>query len=1137
MELTFVTANVRGIKNPTKRRALFASLAAMKGDVFLLQEVHLGDDQDVERFSREWVWGPSAWSVGNVHADGVGILCRGQSIEMQEAVSVIGGRVMFADINFNNLRLRVFNVYGPTRSRQRLEVFRELTASLSTSRSIVLGGDFNVSLDGVGAATAGVDYSARALAGLVRDYSLKDAFRAAHPGDPGFTWRNSRGAASRLDYIFVGRELGDVSCALLPSWASDHDMLRVAVKASGVEWGPGYWKFNVSLLSFQAFREAFVSFYSSVRTLRLLYPTVVEWWEAAKVRIGQFCRHYSGVQRRNERAEVRRWLDTMAYLHAQLNNGRAVRWEAYEGAKERVRSLLEDRAKALSFQARLIEMEEGEKPTAYFFQAARARKKASTIVGLRGEAGLETNMQNMLDLAGNFYSDLFSRRECDSAVQEELLDCVAAQLGEQEVQVLEARLTLTEVTAALSSMKDGRSPGHDGLPREFYHAFWDLIGPDLVEVFQALLEGGALSASMRKGVVTLLFKAGDRAELKNWRPITLLTVDYKLLAKVATVRLRQVIGGLVSCDQTCGVPGRSCSWNLVLLRDVIDWVQDRGLPLALVSIDQEKAFDRVQHDFLFRVLERMGFGPRFTAWLRMLYRGVYSCVRINGFLGRAVEQAGGVRQGCPLSPLLYVLYMEPFAELVRRDPGVDGVRIPGAAGVPLKIQQYADDTTLFVSSVQSLSRVRALVDMFARGTGSKVNLSKSSVLFCGQWREQVGDCGGFQRCEGGLKVLGVHFYPQGSAQKNWEARLAVVRSRLGLWVRRRLSLTGKVIVVRAILLPLLLHLAYVFPVPPRIKVALTRAIFQFLWGGRYEYVRRELMYMPVAKGGRGVPRIPLKLDTLYACFSCNVLLLRVPHKCVYFARLYLANALRHLEPLSHTAPRVEVLTPAYGAVVRFLQQCPAPVTRDSLRQHRVLYSSLANRQDVSPQGVPLNMNWGRISGGRAPGAVRDLHWLCAMNRLAVRELMHCRGGSATAFCPRGCGLVESVPHAFWECRYAVVYWGLVQGLLRRLDDTFTLSRAGVLFRKGLGVLGSVSQGVLWDVIGYAKWVLWEDRMAVVGVRVGVLTPCQLFHRFRGRVAEKIRVDRAVQGRDWVKGHWGGMEKIFSLEYGRTTWSS
>ncbi|KAJ8412722.1 hypothetical protein AAFF_G00116730 [Aldrovandia affinis] len=92
------------------------------------------------------------------------------------------------------------------------------------------------------------------------------------------------------------------------------------------------------------------------------------------------------------------------------------------------------------------------------------------------------------------------------------------------------------------------------------------------------------------------------------------------------------MGGLVSQDPTCGVPGCSCSWNLILLRDVLDWVEERKLPLALVSIDQEKVFDRVQHGFLFTILGRMGFGSRFISWVCTVYAGAYSCVRVNGFL-------------------------------------------------------------------------------------------------------------------------------------------------------------------------------------------------------------------------------------------------------------------------------------------------------------------------------------------------------------------------------------------------------------------------------------------------------------------------------------------------------------------------
>ncbi|KAJ8406917.1 hypothetical protein AAFF_G00291930 [Aldrovandia affinis] len=221
---------------------------------------------------------------------------------------------------------------------RRLEVFRDLPGCLSTTRSLILGGDFNVRLDGRdGAGEGGTDYSARALAEVVRDFSLVDAYRASHPSDAGFTWRNSRGAASRLDYIFVGGGQSGMKCVLLPSWASDHDMLRVSLPADGPKWGPGFWRLNTSLLGSGAFVKAFTRCYSTVRALRPLYTSVVEWWEAAKSRFASFCRLHAVGARRRDGAEVTKWTEALAYLHGRLNRGESVDWAAYEGAKERLR--------------------------------------------------------------------------------------------------------------------------------------------------------------------------------------------------------------------------------------------------------------------------------------------------------------------------------------------------------------------------------------------------------------------------------------------------------------------------------------------------------------------------------------------------------------------------------------------------------------------------------------------------------------------------------------------------------------------------------------------------------------------------------------------------------------------------------
>ena len=190
--------------------------------------------------------------------------------------------------------------------------------------------------------------------------------------------------------------------------------------------------------------------------------------------------------------------------------------------------------------------------------------------------------------------------------------------------------------------------------------FWDLLGEDLVSVFNASLEAGLLPLSQREALIALIFKKGDRLDHKNWRPISLLNVDYKRCARVLAGRLLKVIASVVAPDQTCGVPGRYIGENVAFLRDVVDLSNAYNLSVALLSLDQEKAFDRVDWPFLFATLAKMGFGNNFIRWVKLLFTDVRSSVLVNVYTSRSFRPSHGVRQGCPLPPppLLYVLSME-----------------------------------------------------------------------------------------------------------------------------------------------------------------------------------------------------------------------------------------------------------------------------------------------------------------------------------------------------------------------------------------------------------------------------------------------------------------------------------------------
>ena len=219
---------------------------------------------------------------------------------------------------------------------------------------------------------------------------------------------------------------------------------------------------------------------------------------------------------------------------------------------------------------------------------------------------------------------------------------------------------------------------------EFYIRFWEVLGQDLVDVVNTCYASGSLSLSQR-GIISLVFKRGDRLDARNWRPITLLNADYKLASWVLAGRLLKVIHVVVSKDQTCGVAGRFIGENIALLRDIVDYTSFSNVHATVLSLDQEKAFDRVDWSFMLATLSKMGFGPSFLHWVCLFYTGVHSCVNVNGYLSSFFVLSHGVRQGCPLSPMLYVLVSEVLAVNIRANPRITGLSIPGSQ-TPLAAQ-------------------------------------------------------------------------------------------------------------------------------------------------------------------------------------------------------------------------------------------------------------------------------------------------------------------------------------------------------------------------------------------------------------------------------------------------------------------
>ena len=221
------------------------------------------------------------------------------------------------------------------------------------------------------------------------------------------------------------------------------------------------------------------------------------------------------------------------------------------------------------------------------------------------------------------------------------------------------QLTAKECLGALKEVVAGKSPGTDGLPCEFYMVFWEDIGESLTSPFNFSYEIGNLTISQRRGIVKLIPKKdSDPILIKNWRPLTLLNCDYKIASKAIANRIKTALPELISDDQTGFIKTRCISDNIRTLDSVIKYTANKKIPGRLLFLDFEKAFDTLEWSFINKTLQHFGFGPSLSSWVRLFYCNIESYILNNGWTRSFFNQSRGVRQGCPLSPYLFILSVE-----------------------------------------------------------------------------------------------------------------------------------------------------------------------------------------------------------------------------------------------------------------------------------------------------------------------------------------------------------------------------------------------------------------------------------------------------------------------------------------------
>ena len=280
----------------------------------------------------------------------------------------------------------------------------------------------------------------------------------------------------------------------------------------------------------------------------------------------------------------------------------------------------------------------------------------------------------------------------------------------------------------------------------------------------------------------------------------------------------------------------------------MEFTKTHNIPGILVSLDFRKAFDSLEWPFIMRTLDAFNFGTSIKKWVSTFYTNVESAVLNNGFLTNWFRPSRGVRQGCPLSPYLFILSAEIMSNKIQHDPNIKGIKI---LGNELKFSQYADDTNLFCSDLASVETALETVDNFGMLAGLRLNRKKTKAIWLGKWEKNKSNPLHLKWLHSPVKILGIHvsYDEKGNNQMNFNHKLQKLQTNLDMWRARDLTLFGRVLIIKSLGLPQLIYSVSNLDVPREIISTIKTKLFNFLWKNKRDKIKRTGLYQDRDKGG------------------------------------------------------------------------------------------------------------------------------------------------------------------------------------------------------------------------------------------------------------------------------------------------
>eukprot|EP00253_Pinus_taeda_P004415 PITA_04415 len=509
-------------------------------------------------------------------------------------------------------------------------------------------------------------------------------------------------------------------------------------------------------------------------------------------------------------------------------------------------------------KSRSLWLKAGDRNTAYFHRQYRVRLSRNYIAEIKTADGQVYKGNNQVKAAAEaHFQNLFSSEAQNNDEETaDFLSNIPKLINPEENAILCRPITEKEIINVIWAMDADKAPGPDGFTIRFYKTCWHIIKEDLQKMIRGFMAKAKIGGGTNSSYLALIPKDTNPETFSRFRPISLCNASYKILAKLLANRIKPLLKRVISSSQGGFVEGRHILDNVIQVQETIHSSKQRKEKGMVIKLDMANAFDRVNQSFLSKVLLSFGFSSTFVQLIKACIDNPWIAPLVNGRPTNFFKAKRGIRQGCPLSPYLYILMADSLSRKLNAERG-SGM-LPGLKTTtgtePSNHALFADDSLLLGGASTRIARAfDKVLRRYCRVTGAAVNNNKSEVFSWNINQQELAGITSILGFKGSTEwdrftYLGLPIISGINKRALWNGIISKMKKKIAAWGGHWLTKGGKVILIKSVLSAYPIFQAAFLLAPRKVMEQISKLLREFLWqGGKGNERRFHLVNWDVVK--------------------------------------------------------------------------------------------------------------------------------------------------------------------------------------------------------------------------------------------------------------------------------------------------